>query len=237
MRSPADGARGGKDEIVQWGYEGPGAPQNWASLSEEYRTCADGKQQSPIDIRRYLEGRPASISFSYRVATKAVRNDGRFVHVDYQPGNTLSVGHQTYQLETAHIHSPSEHLIQGRRFAAELHLVHSDAAGHVVVAQLFHLGAHNPLVQAVLDVAPRDEGAVVDGSTLNAYSFVSSGSGYYRYDGSTTTPPCDEPVGWYVMRQPTTICGEQVDGLLELSGGPNSRPVQPLGNRLVIVAG
>ena len=219
------------------GIRGAGSTTELGLAFRGIRSLREWQTTIPYRHTAISQGGPASISFSYRVAAKAVRNDGRFVHVDYQPGNTLSVGHQTYLLETAHIHSPSEHLIQGRSFAAELHLVHSDAAGHVVVAQLFRLGAHNPMVQAVLDVAPRDEGTVVDGSTLNAYSFVPSGSGYYRYDGSRTTPPCDEPVGRYVMRQPTTICGEQVNGLLELSGGPNSRPVQPLGNRLVIVAG
>ncbi len=34
-------------ESVEWGYAGPGAPGNWASLSEDYATCADGLRQSP----------------------------------------------------------------------------------------------------------------------------------------------------------------------------------------------
>ena len=41
------------DYAAEWGYVGPGAPQNWASLSEEYTACGDGKQQSPIDIAGY----------------------------------------------------------------------------------------------------------------------------------------------------------------------------------------
>ena len=214
------------DEAIEWGYEGPGAPEHWASLSEEYAACADGKQQSPIDITKYDEGDTAPISFSYAGDATAVRNEGRFVYVEYGAGNTLSVGQRTYVLKSAHLHSPSEHLIDGAIFAAELHLVHADADGSpAVVGQLFKLGAPSPVVQAILDAAPAAGDTVVDGLTLNAKGYVPGELGYYRYDGSKTTPPCDEPVDWYVMRQPKTVSPEQVDSLLELSGGPNNRPV------------
>lgn len=222
------------DEAIEWGYEGPGAPEHWASLSEEYAACADGKQQSPIDITGYYEGNAAPISFSYSGDATAVRNDGRFVYVEYGAGNTLSVGQRTYVLKSAHLHSPSEHLIDGASFAAELHLVHVDADGNLaVVGLLFKLGAPSPVVQAILDAAPAAGDTVVDGLTLNAKGYVPGELGYYRYDGSKTTPPCDEPVDWYVMRQPSTVSPEQVDSLLELSGGPNNRPVQPTGDRVI----
>ena len=222
------------DQPVECGYDGPGAPEHWASLSEAVRTCADGKQQSPIDITGYERGDAAPLSLSYSVDATAVRNDGKSVHVDYGEGNTLSVGQRIYKLKSAHFHSPSEHLIDGASFAAELHLVHADADGNLaVVGLLFRPGAPSPVVQAILDAAPAAGDTVVDGFTLNARGYAPGELGYYRYDGSKTTPPCDEPVDWYVMRQPKTISPEQVDGLLALSGGPNNRPVQPIGNRVI----
>jgi len=36
---------------AQWGYEGKLGPLNWGKLDPAYRTCSDGKAQSPIDIR------------------------------------------------------------------------------------------------------------------------------------------------------------------------------------------
>ena len=84
-------------DAVEWAYDGPGGPENWASLSEEYAACATGKQQSPIDITRYVEGEAEPVSFSYGADAKAVRNDGKAVHVDYlswqhnaQSGRNLS---------------------------------------------------------------------------------------------------------------------------------------------------
>ena len=223
---------------VEWGYQGAGAPENWTSLSEEYATCADGGQQSPIDITAYEEGDDGPISFSYGSDATAVRNEGKFVHVDYPPGNTLSVGPQTFQLKSAHLHSPSEHLIGGVSFAAELHLVHGHADGRlVVVALLFRLGEPSPVVQGVLDAAPAAGDTISGGSVLNGGGYVAGELGYYQYDGSKTTPPCDEPVVWYVMREPKTISQEQVNSLLALSGGPNNRPVQPIGSRVIIIGG
>ncbi len=224
----------GHDQGVKWGYDGPGAPERWASLSEEYATCADGQRQSPIDIAGYDRGDAAPIALSYSGDAAAVRNDGRFVHVDYGRGNTLSVGRRTYELKSAHFHSPSEHLIDGASFAAELHLVHEDADGNLaVVGLLFRLGAPSPVAQEILDAAPAAGDTVIEGFALSARDYVPGELGYYRYDGSKTTPPCDEPVDWYVMRQPETISQEQVDSLLMLSGGPNNRPVQPIGDRVI----
>ena len=224
----------GPDPEVKWGYDGPGGPERWASLSEEYATCADGQRQSPIDIAGCDRGDAAPIALSYSGYASAVRNDGRFVHVDYGRGNTLSVGRRTYELKSAHFHSPSEHLIDGTSFAAELHLVHEDADSNlVVVGMLFKLGAPSPVAQEILGAAPAAGDTVVEGFALSARDYMPGELSYYRYDGSKTTPPCGEPVDWYVMRQMETISQEQVDNLLMLSGGPNNRPVQPIGDRVI----
>ena len=219
---------------VEWGYDGPSAPAHWASLSEEYATCANGIQQSPVDIAGYEKASAGPVSFSYVGDAATVHNDGKFVRVEYTPGNAFSVGQQTFELKSAHLHSPSEHRIDGASFAAELHLVHESADEDLaVVALLFRLGEPSPVVEAVLDAAPAVGDTANGGITLNATSYLPIGPGYYRYDGSKTTPPCHEPVDWYVMSQPKTISPEQIDKLLSLSGGPNNRPVQPIGSRTI----
>ncbi len=225
-------------DAVEWGYKGPGAPENWASLSEEYATCADGEQQSPVDITAYEAGDAAPISFSYGSEAIAVRNDGKLVHIDYSPGNTLKVGQQTFELKSAHLHSPSEHRIDGVSFEAELHLIHADADGNLAVAAvLFRLGETSPAVQAILDIAPKADDALSGGVTFDAGVDTASEPGHYHYVGSKTTPPCDEPVSWYVMREMKTVSAEQVDSLLALSSGPNNRPIQPTGRRVIVIGG
>lgn len=223
---------------ADWGYEGPTGPENWALLSEKYRTCGEGRRQSPIDIAGYEPGPKVSMSFSYTRDAKMVRNDGNQVHVEYEKGATLTIGRRVLQLESAHFHAPSEHRIEGRGYAAELHLVHMDFDGAlVVVSQLFELGEASPEARVVMDAAPPVGGATVEGFRLNAGVFAPSDTRHFRYEGSKTTPPCNEPVTWYVMSQPKTISSNQVSRLLELSGGPNNRPLQPRGERVIISAG
>ena len=102
---------------------------------------------------------------------------------------------------------------------------------------MFRLGEPSPVVQGVLDAAPAAGDTISGGSVLNGGGYVAGELGYYQYDGSKTTPPCDEPVIWYVIREPKTISQEQVNSLLALSGGPNNRPVQPIGSRVIIIGG
>ena len=223
------------NDAVEWGYDGPGGPQNWGSLSEEYAACAIGKQQSPVDITGYVEYDAEPLAFSYATNAKAVSNDGKAVHFDYGAGNTMSIGQRTLTLISAHMHSPSEHLLDGASFAAELHMIHQDSDGNLaVVGQFFTLGEPSPAVQAILDASPIAGESVSEGVGLNAGDFAPDGHGYYRYDGSKTTPPCDEPVDWYLMRETKTISQGQVDGLLAVSDGPSNRPVQPIGDRVII---
>ena len=224
-------------DTAEWGYDGPTGPENWGSLSDEYAACAIGKQQSPIDITGYVEGDAEPLSFSYGTDAKEVRNDGKAVHFDYAPGNTMSIGQKSLTLISAHMHSPSEHLLDGVSFAAELHMIHQDADDNLaVVGQFFRLGEPSPAVQAILDAAPATGETDADGIGLNAGTYTPGVSGYFRYDGSKTTPPCDEPVDWYVMRATKTISQQQVDRLLRLSGGPSNRPVQPIGDRVIIAS-
>ena len=227
----------GAGRAVEWGYRGPGRPENWASLSDDFRLCGEGRRQSPIDITGYRTERTGGICFSYGAGAVSIGRDGKFVHIDFGAGNTLEVDGAPHPLASAHFHAPSEHRIDGVGFAAELHLVHTDHHGiPAVVSRLFELGAADSLVQDVLDSVPQRSEGAVRGSALAAHRFAPKGAAHFRYDGSKTTPPCDEPVRWYVMRRPGTISSDQVSRLLQLSDGPNNRPLQPIGDRSIVLA-
>ena len=138
-------------------------------------------------------------------------------------------------MQGVHHHSPAEHLIGGETFAAELHLVHQDAGGNLaVVGLLFRLGDPSPIIQSLIATAP-DVGASVEleyGPA--AFSYIPDILDYYGYNGSLTTPPCTEGVRWIVMQSIGTMSRHQVGRLQELTGGPNNRPVQPIGERQIV---
>ncbi len=217
---------------TRWEYPDPGAPENWGSLTDEFRTCEAGVEQSPVNLAGYALSDAAPPAFSYASAATAARNNGHAVYLDYGGEDFVEVDRQRYQLEGIHSHSPGEHLLDGEQFAAELHLVHQNRDGNLaVVGLLFRLGEHSPLVQKLLDAAP-DVGVSVDLSAGPfAADYVPDNLNHYGYDGSLTTPPCTEGVRWIVMRHISTVSQEQANELRKLSGGPNSRSVQPLGDR------
>ena len=222
------------DDTPDWGYSGTGGPANWAGLSEQYSACSDGVKQSPVDITGYSPGTADPISFAYRSAAVGTRNSSRTVYLDYGPGNSIDVGGEQYELKGIHFHSPSEHLLNGESFAAELYLVHQNADhDSAVVGLLFRLGAPSPLVQNLINAAS-GTGAAVDLADYAASDYIPSRLDYYAYEGSLTTPPCAEGVRWMVMQSIGAVSQEQVHKLQELSGGPNNRPPQPIGKRAII---
>ena len=225
-------------DAIQWSYTGSSGPAYWGSLSEEYRTCALGAEQSPIDITEYTFSYGPLVEFHYSGVAIAARNNGHTVYLDYGPGNTIDVGGQRYELQGLHYHSPGEHQLDGEAFAAELHLVHQDTGGNLaVIGLLYRLGEANPLIQHILDAAPDGIGSVDLADGPPAADYIPSIANYYGYDGSLTTPPCTEGVRWFVMQAVGTVSQQQVERLQELTHGPNNRPVQPIGCRRIIAVG
>ena len=41
---------------------------------------------------------------------------------------------------------------------------------------------------------------------------------YYKYDGSLTTPTCDEVVTWIIFSEPSSVSREQLEILRDLNG-------------------
>ena len=220
---------------MEWGYTGLVGPAHWGTLAPEYAPCAEGVQQSPIDITGYEGATAPALSFSYDGGVTGAALVRGSVVVEFAPGSGLRLDDRCYDLQSAHFHAPSEHRVDGEEFAAELHVVHEDASGDaLVVGVLFRLGDANPILQAVLDAAARGTA----GLSVDAAAFTPRSTAFYNYTGSKTTPPCHEPVEWVVMRDAATVSQEQVDALQSFSGGPNNRPLQPLrGRRIVLVGG
>ncbi|MCY4416275.1 MAG: carbonic anhydrase family protein [Chloroflexi bacterium] len=221
-------------QSVHWGYSGSEGPEHWGCLSDEYRPCSEGVEQSPVNIAGYETGGGSALQFSYPGKAVAARNNGHTVYLDFEPGNILEICGGAYELQGVHYHSPGEHEVDGEQFAAELHLVHQDPSGNLaVVGLLFRLGAASPLVQDLLDAAPDTDSTneLADGPVASAY--VPELRSYFGYAGSLTTPPCSEGVRWIVMQSVGTVSQEQVDRLQSITGGPNNRPVQEIGARTI----
>ena len=222
-------------EAVHWGYTGPEGPEHWGCLSEAYRPCSEGAEQSPVNITGWVKAKDLRIEFAYSGRAVTARNNGHTVYLDFPSGSALDAGSSRYELQGVHYHSPGEHQVDGESFATELHLVHQDTAGNLaVVGLLLGLGEPSPLVQGLLDAAPETVGSKILQNGPNAADYVPAALDYYGYSGSLTTPPCSEGVRWIVMQSVGTVSEAQVERLQKITGGPNNRPVQPIEGREIL---
>ena len=67
----------------------------------------------------------------------------------------LEVGERTYRLVQFHWHTPSEHWLDGEPYPMELHLVHADENGLLVLGALVERGPANPELEKLWAVLPR----------------------------------------------------------------------------------
>lgn len=239
-----DGKAAGKDKAeasaavhaeakpVHWTYDGV---QQWHKLSKEYAACAEGKRQSPIDIREGVRVQLEPIKFNYLPSPLRIVNTGHTVEVAYQPGSSIILGETTYELVNFHFHHPAEERINGRVYEMAAHLLHKSKDGRIVmVAVLVIPGDENEFVRTLWNYLPLDVGLEENLASvqIDARQLLPRMRGYYTYMGSLTTPPCTEGVQWIVMRTPVQLSRTQIATFSRLYK-MNARPVQAANGRLI----
>ena len=232
--APKKKPEGGAHGTAHWGYTGEGAPERWAELGPEFRTCATGTRQSPIDIREGIRVDLEKIDFAYRPSRFSVLDNGHTIQVNVAPGNTLGVMGRRFELLQFHFHKPSEERINGKLFDMVAHLVHRDAEGKLaVVAVLLERGSAQPLVQTIWNNLPLEKGEDLPApGSIDLNQLLPEDRAYFTYMGSLTTPPCSEGVLWMVMRQPVQISNDQLN-IFGRFYPMNARPLQAGSGRLI----
>lgn len=117
-----------------------------------------------------------------------------------------------------HFHSPSEHLVDGHHFDAEMHTVFMKDDGskqRLALGILFHHSKDAPdlefLTSLNLDNIKELGTEVLDRVQVHNFIYSLSTREKFNYKGSVTTPPCDEMVEWFVVKEPVNINTKQLD--------------------------
>lgn len=219
-----------------WSYQGPGAPERWGDLSEEWFFCKQGKYQSPIDISDPVVSNLPPLALSFATLAGSITNNGHTLQITVEQGNSVMLDKQRWELKQFHFHMPSEHHINGQRFALEIHFVHSnDRQEWLVVAVMLVAGQANPALQALIQaLPPRQNQPQALPHRLSLTALFPLSKRYYRFSGSLTTPPCTEGVRWLVMKQPVEASPTQLARFAQALGKANNRPLQPLHGRQIV---
>jgi len=226
-----------------WGYTSISGPHTW---SKQF-PLASGTHQSPVDIRPdetrldpALASRPLIVDYR-ETNCKAIVNPGYSWKVDAE-GGVLTGGPllHRYELEQFHSHwgrtdsTGSEHTVDGKKYPAELHLVHwntdlyenfgaaaaaGDGTGLAVLGVFLEVGEENPafgkLTSALGDVQFSGQEAPL-AEDIDITALLPSDRSYWTYSGSLTTPPCYESVTWIVFQKAISISTKQLDKFREL---------------------
>lgn len=215
-----------------WDYE---HHEHWGDL-EVNKLCKTGQTQSPINIHQVT--RPLNNEFDLQATYKAqdfnIKNNGHTIVFDAKDTkkSTLSINGVSYELLQFHYHVPSEHTVMNAHYPLELHFVHRNADnGLAVVGVLVNWGEENSDLAKVLNNLPVLGAPDSILSNFNVQSLMPAGA-TYAYEGSLTTPPCDEKVQWLLKAEPISASYNQLSILSKLYNG-NNRPVQKQGNRVV----
>lgn len=203
------------------------------------------RRQSPIDFRRghitYLD-RLQRLAFDYpdtidvTLVNTGSPDEFATVRADVPPGAAgLSLAGRSWDLVQFHWHTPSEHRVDGRGRALEMHLVHTNAKGGFLVLAVFvKRGLSNRALAPLFRGLPREPDGTRRVPDVPLPRLLPDRKRSFRYSGSLTTPPFTEPVRFVVFADPIEASRRQIGRFREVFPEGNSRETQPLNGREVL---
>jgi len=228
-------AANASDDGIHWAYQGERGPEHWGDLSPDFVQCKVGVNQSPIDIVDSVEANLPPLVIDYTSRTIDLVNNGHTAQMNVEPGSFLRVEGEEFELLQFHIHVPSEHWVNGEQFLLEVHFVHKNAEGELAVVGVLYNEGEDPanLARYISRIPGELDKPVSFETSLGDLAVTSLNKGYYRYNGSLTTPPCSEGVRWYVLKEFLTVSKTHRDIFNELIGD-DARGPQPINARPVL---
>jgi carbonic anhydrase len=221
----------------------PGSAQALVGARSRVPALSQLLSQSPIDLRPddiTFVSRLPRIAFAYpRRVDVTLRNTGAgefdTVRAELPDSSAhMLLGGVRWDLVQFHWHTPSEHELDGRDTPLEMHFVHMNAGGGLLVIGVFiERGGKNRALEPMFSELP-EPGDTSSVSGVRLRRLLPEGRESFRYSGSLTTPPFTEPVRWIVLADSIRVSRRQVGTFQELFEEGNSREVQPLNGRQVL---
>eukprot|EP00121_Abeoforma_whisleri_P011145 Awhi_evm1s10283 len=242
----------------------------WGEL-EDSSACSTGNMQSPVNMLpsnfslsydNYNRHRP-KLSPTCKVRNYKLINNNHTIEVhppqgEYFEGCTMIFSeNDVCHLSNIHVHSQSEHLVDGKAFEMEVHLVHTCSDGLIAVYGIFFTINNKKTVVRNTRTGIRWINRVFGDNfnrypdthetdfinqTVDLYQLIDRKSQIMTYKGSLTTPPCLEIVTFYLQTKVQHVSLDQLLGFQsyirqfsEDHYEVNNRAVQNLNGRTISV--
>ena len=231
-------ANTGFAEDTAWGYTGRTSADHWAALSPDYRLCASGKNQSPIniDFKKALDFQNQGIKFNYgHITPLKIYNMDNVIRITVDKGTNIQVDGMTFELKHLDIHMASEHTFNKQHHPMEIEFFHENANKEIAIVSMMAVAGHadRTLRKILAQMPQKGESKTLADNTLRSIEMKKKLADYTRYNGSLTTPPCTEGVRWFILKQALTISSEQQQQFQAVLGHANNRPIQDTNARMV----
>ncbi|MBH1979805.1 MAG: carbonic anhydrase family protein [Comamonadaceae bacterium] len=124
--SPTTPAPLSDPQQVQWNYLGDTGAQAWGKLHPGFATCAQGQQQSPIDIKQgnTVTGPAEPLHMEGAALSGTVVHRGHSIVVEVSSKHTLVLRGLRWQLRRLESHHPAEERIDFQNFPMSADLVY-----------------------------------------------------------------------------------------------------------------
>ena len=221
----------GVESNKSWSYSGETGPAMWGVMGEDFKRCAEGVNQSPVDVPRHanLSGDWGSAKWS--AESGEIIKEGESLRIDLTGNSAFLIRGRTYKSRQLFIHTPSEHHVSGLKYPMEVQLTLESQSGDVTALAAFvEIGAENAEFQKIVSKIKPGTNPRQPINDLQVSSLFPKDIAAYRYKGSMTTPPCAEGVAWSILKRPIELSDAQVSAFRKLLPS-NARPIQPMGQR------
>ena len=214
-----------------WSYDDDYTGQeDWGAIPV-YETCRSGMEQSPINISYTKLSDLPRLNFEYSKATGSLNITNKSFIMKITKGGTFLDGKVKYTLQNIEIHSPSGHKVKSAFYPLEIHLIHKNDDGNLLIVAVFaNIGYANRSIDDILKPLFSNK---AEQFTADLTSLLNNLESYYSYSGSLPYPPCTENVQWRIIKNTITVSSEQLSKITKIIGR-NTRLPQPIYMRDVL---
>ncbi|CAK59520.1 unnamed protein product (macronuclear) [Paramecium tetraurelia] len=250
----ADGVSAADFGAAGWSYA------NAATWADFVVTCG-GSFQSPIDIvtsgstqesvQPQINYKSKDANTAYEEANKPYTKEyeGEYSEIEVTDASGSVI---RYYAKQFHIHTPSEHTIDGKYYDLEIHFVHQAIQDDeqdcnkvknklTVFGIMFQESSSATDYDVFKPWFDSNATGEVESFDLNDFFSKMSDNTYYHYNGSLTTLPCSQTVNWVVFQQALPISSTQLKQFQDFLGDStvfpikhNNRPIQHLNGRKIL---
>ncbi|TRX98577.1 hypothetical protein FHL15_000651 [Xylaria flabelliformis] len=224
--------------VATFGYVGSGSPILWHHLSPANAICANGSNQSPINMVEgsftLVPGSNLTVTLPDTLSEGATfENLGSTIEVVMEGlGGTLELEGLEYELLQFHFHHPMEmHMVFQHETQLAVIGVYIDLVDSLSFnsTRLLPRRASSTMLETIFSsiegIASPGTSTKTPAFSMTELSDLLATADFQRYSGSLTTPPCSEGVTWSVSTKKLMLSRQTFAKVRDVIGF-NSRYLQ-----------